>query len=313
MNPLILIAGLLALVAAVAVIVFIVFRPAQGSVPLSRRRPSGEPDRSVITRFTDSAVGAMERALAGRTATPRERATLDQAGLKITGAEFAVLVTAVAVVAGLVGFVLRGVVFAVLFAGITPVVAMMFLSFRTQKRRTRFEAQLGDTLTMMSGSLRAGHSVLRAIDAVAQESHEPTSTEFSRVVNETRLGRDLQLSLADVSQRMQSEDFNWMAQALEINREVGGDLAEVLDQVGETIRERAQIKGQVKALSAEGKLSAIILIALPILLFILIGLVNPGYMGALTGHPIGWVLIAIAVVLMVIGGLWIRKISDLKF
>ena len=189
----------------------------------------------------------------------------------------------------------------------------MYLSFLTQRRRGQFEAQLGDTLTMVSGGLRAGHSVLRAIDAVAQEASEPTATEFARVVNETRLGRDLQDSLNDVSQRMKSEDFSWMAQAIEINREVGGDLAEVFDQVGETIRERTQIKGTVKALSAEGKLSAIILMALPVLLFILIGLANPKYMGSLTGHPIGWILLGIAVVMMTIGGLWIRKISDLKF
>lgn len=305
--------GMTLLVGAVLVIVFVVFRPGNGSVALSRRRPFGGPERSPLTKLADSTVGAVERVLAGRGKSSGERATLDQAGLKMARADFTVLVGAVAVVAGFVGLILQGPVFAVLFAGLTPVSAAMYLSFRTQRRRGQFEAQLGDTLTMVSGGLRAGHSVLRAIDAVAQEASEPTATEFSRVVNETRLGRDLQVSLNDVSLRMKSEDFNWMAQAIEINREVGGDLAEVFDQVGETIRERTQIKGTVKALSAEGKLSAIILMALPVLLFILIGLANPKYMGALTGHPIGWILLGVAAVMMTIGGLWIRKISDLKF
>lgn len=305
--------GMTLLVGALLVIVFVVLRPANGSLALSRRRPFGGPDRSPLTRLGDSTVGAVERFLAGRGKSSGERATLDQAGLKIARADFTVLVGAIAVVAGFVGLIIQGPVFAVLFAGLVPVLAMMYLSFLTQRRRGQFEAQLGDTLTMVSGGLRAGHSVLRAIDAVAQEASEPTATEFSRVVNETRLGRDLQESLNDVSLRMKSEDFNWMAQAIEINREVGGDLAEVFDQVGETIRERTQIKGTVKALSAEGKLSAIILMALPVLLFILIGLANPKYMGSLTGHPVGWMMLGIAAVMMTIGGLWIRKISDLKF
>jgi tight adherence protein B len=301
------------LIGAVLVTVFVVLRPPQGSLDLSRRRPFGGSKGSVLTHVANSTVGAVERILGSNSKSSAEPAGLDQTGLKITRADFVVLVGAVAVVAAAVGLVLQGPVFAVLFAGLTPILAAIYLSFLTQRRRGKFEAQLGDTLTMVSGGLRAGHSVLRAIDAVAQEANEPTATEFSRVVNETRLGRDLQASLDDVSVRMKSEDFNWMAQAIEINREVGGDLAEVFDQVGETIRERTQIKGTVKALSAEGQLSAIILMALPVLLFILIGLANPKYMGALTGHPIGWMLIGIAVVMMTIGGVWIRKISDLKF
>lgn len=305
--------GMTLLVGAVLVVVFVVFRPANGSVALSRRRPFGGPERSPLAKLADSTVGAVERVLAGNSTAPGERATLDQAGLKMARADFTVLVGAVAVVAGFVGLILQGPMFAVLFAALTPVLAYMYLSFLTQRRRSQFESQLGDTLTMISGGLRAGHSVLRAIDAVAQEASEPTATEFSRVVNETRLGRDLQESLNDVSLRMKSEDFNWMAQAIEINREVGGDLAQVFDQVGETIRERSQIKGMVKALASEGKLSALILMALPVLLLVLMGLVNPKYIGSLTGHPIGWVLMGVAVVMMTIGGLWIRKISDLKF
>lgn len=305
--------GMTLLVGAVLVFIFVVFRSAGGSVALSRRRPFGGTEKSPMAKFADTTVGAVERVLTGSGMPSGERATLDHAGLKMARADFVVLVGAAAVVAGFVGFILQGPVFAVLFAALTPILAAVYLSVLTQRRRGRFEAQLGDTLTMVSGGLRAGHSVLRAIDAVAQEASEPTATEFSRVVNETRLGRDLQASLNDVSLRMKSEDFNWMAQAIEINREVGGDLAEVFDQVGETIRERTQIKGTVKALSAEGQLSAIILMALPVLLFILIGLANPKYMGALTGHPIGWMLLGVAVVMMTIGGLWIRKISDLKF
>ena len=115
----------------------------------------------------------------------------------------------------------------------------------------------------MASSLRAGHSLLRAMDAVSQEADAPTSEEFARLVNETRVGRDLAEALDEIAERTASEDFAWVAQAIAIHREVGGNLAEVLDAVGHTIRERNAIRRQVKALSAEGKLSAIVLMSLP--------------------------------------------------
>ena len=155
---------------------------------------------------------------------------------------------------------------------------MLFLRILASRRRAKFEDQLGDTLQMLAGGLRAGHSLLRSVDAVAQEAESPTSEEFARLVNETRLGRDLKDSMLDAARRLKSEDFDWTGQAIEIHREVGGDLAEVLDHVGETIRERSEIKGQVKSLSAEGKLSAYILIALPVGMFLYLSAANPRYM-----------------------------------
>ena len=118
--------------------------------------------------------------------------------------------------------------------------------------------------------------------------------------------------MAEVGRRMQCEDFEWLSQAIEINREVGGDLAGVLDHVAETVRERAQIKGQVRALAAEGKLSAYILVALPF--FVAASLVcNPGYMNVLSKVPLGWILISIGVVMMAIGSFWISRMVKIKF
>ena len=139
----------------------------------------------------------------------------------------------------------------------------LVLGFLAGKRRAKFDQQLGDTLQLLAGGLRAGHSILRAIDAAAAESQKPTSEEMRRVITETSLGRDLLAALNDTAERMKNEDFVWIAQAIQINREVGGNLAEVLDQVNETIRERSEIKGHIKALAAEGKFSAYILIAMP--------------------------------------------------
>jgi tight adherence protein B len=192
-------------------------------------------------------------------------------------------------------------------------VARLVLKVRAGKRRDKFEDQLGDTLQLLSGGLRAGHSILRAIDAAAAESVSPTSEEMRRVITETSLGRDLQASLNDTAERMRSEDFVWIAQAIQINREVGGNLADVLDQVNDTIRERSEIKGHIKSLAAEGKFSAYILMALPVGIVIMLMVVNPGYMNVMFTNPLGWVMIVASVILMTIGGLWMRKIIDLKF
>jgi tight adherence protein B len=211
------------------------------------------------------------------------------------------------------GLVVAGPLLAVLFVLVSPLVGHLMLGYLAGKRRNTFDQQLGDTLQLLAGGLRAGHSILRAIDAAATESLSPTSEEMRRVVTETSLGRDLQSSLNDTAERMRNEDFVWIAQAIQINREVGGNLAEVLDQVNETIRERSEIKGHIKALAAEGKFSAYILMAMPIGIVTMLMLVNPGYMNVMFTHPLGWGMIVASIILMTIGGLWMRKIIDLKF
>ena len=218
-----------------------------------------------------------------------------------------------ALVGAVAGLVVAGPLLAILFVLLSPLAGHLVLGFLAGKRRNTFDQQLGDTLQLLAGGLRAGHSILRAIDAAATESQSPTSEEMRRVVTETSLGRDLQSSLNDTAERMRNEDFVWIAQAIQINREVGGNLAEVLDQVNETIRERSEIKGHIKALAAEGKFSAYILMAMPIGIVVMLMLVNPGYMNVMFTHPLGWGMIVASVILMTIGGLWMRKIIDLKF
>ena len=137
--------------------------------------------------------------------------------------------------------------------------------------------------------------------------------EFARIVNETRVGRPLGDSLDETAARMKSDDFSWVTQAIAINREVGGNLAEVLDGVASTIRERNQIRGQVNALSAEGKLSAYVLMALPFGIAGFLLVANPEYMMKFTESVIGYCLIVASVLLLIIGGLWLRKVVSFKF
>lgn len=311
-HPLFLAAGLALCFGAVAVLLLITFGSSTGQIALSRRRPGVVAGPSLLTRATDSATAYLERNVS-RNAAFGSRASLEQAGLKMRQADFILLVACIAVTAGVIGFILYGFLAALLLSAATPLVARLTLNVLSGRRRTRFDVQLGDTLQMLAGGLRAGHSLMRCVDAVAQEADAPTSEEFARLVNESRLGRDLQESMQDAAIRMRSEDFSWIGQAIEIHREVGGDLAEVLDQVGETIRERSQIKGQVKALSAEGRLSAYVLIALPVGMFLYMSVAGSAYISTLYTSVIGWVLLGVALVLLAVGSFWLSRVVKIKF
>jgi tight adherence protein B len=298
---------------AVLLFAVAVILPKTPEVPFDRRRPYHVGAGSKLTQFAGSAADVVHGLLNGRNIRLFNREQLENAGLRTSQADFFILVTAGACVGALIGLVVGGAFLAFLFFILAPFVARLFLSSRAGKRRAKFDDQLGDTLQLLSGGLRAGHSILRAIDAAATESAIPTSEEMRRIITETSLGRDLEESLNDTAERMRSEDFVWIAQAIQINREVGGNLAEVLDQVNETIRERAEIKGHIKSLAAEGKFSGYILMALPFGIVTMLLLVNPGYMNVMFTKPLGWGMIVLSFILMTIGGLWMRKIIDLKF
>lgn len=309
----ILAAGTAILLTAVALFGAAVLLPSAPDVPLDRRRPFDPEPPSSLTRLALSAVRSFERLLAGRNIPLFARPELENAGLRLSQAEFFLLVGIGAGVGMLVGTVAVGPLVGLLLALLAPMAGKLVLGFLAGKRRATFDGQLGDTLQLLSGGLRAGHSILRAIDAAAAESQKPTSEEMRRVITETSLGRDLLAALNDTADRMKNEDFVWISQAIQINREVGGNLADVLDQVNETIRERAEIKGHIKALAAEGKFSAYILIAMPFGIVAMLLAVSPNYMNSMFTHPLGWAMVGASFVLMTIGALWMRKIIDLKF
>ena len=292
---------------------FVLLAPRRPRVPLDRRQPAQHQPDSQLTRFAGSAVHLVDGYFSQRKVRLFSREALENAGLRLGQSDFFVLVLAGAFVGALAGFIVAGPVLAILFVLLAPLAGHLVIGFLTGKRRVMFDQQLGDTLQLLSGGLRAGHSILRAIDAAAAESQSPTAEEMRRVITETSLGRDLQSSLTDTAERMRSDDFVWIAQAIQINREVGGNLAEVLDQVGETIRERSEIKGHIKSLAAEGKFSAYILMAMPFGIVAMLMVANPGYMNSMFTHLLGWVMIGASLVMMTIGGLWMRKIIDLKF
>lgn len=212
-----------------------------------------------------------------------------------------------------VGVLLSGFFLGLVFALLAVAGAVLFVSIKASNRKTRFGDQVEDLTQLLATNLRAGHSILQAMAALANDVDEPARSELARAVNQVRVGRDLGEALDETALRMDSDDFAWIAQAIAIHRQVGGNLADVLDTVGETIRDRGEIKRQVRALSAEGRMSAWVLMLLPIGVGFIIALINPLYFQTFTQSPIGWLMLATCAVLMLLGGLWIRSIVRVRF
>ena len=305
--------ALAALALALACLGYAVLAPGPQRLPLHRRRPGQAASASALTDATGAATRLIDRVLqlGGRN---RQMATvLERAGVSMPLQEVVLLVGAGALVAGAVGVALGNLLVGLVLAALTPLLARVYLGLLISRRERAFADQLDDSLQLMASSLRAGHSLLQALAAVATEAEKPTSEEFSRVINETRVGRELGQSLEVAAQRMNSQDFVWVTQGVAINREVGGNVAAVLDGVSETIRERNALRRQVKTLAAEGKLSAVVLMALPFCVAGFLLLTTPGYLAPLTHSLLGYGLLAVAVVLFVVGGLWMRKSVQVRF
>ncbi len=285
----------------------------QPGVPKDRRNPPGVATSTSALAGPATRLAGMLNGLAGPARAAKLAAALDVAGLAVRPGDYLLIVSSSMLAALAVGLIVSGWILAVLLTLATPLVATQYVKFRTGRRRAAFADQLDDSLQLLAGNLRAGHSLLRAMDTVSREAEVPTSVEFGRVINETRVGRALGECLDDTAARMASQDFTWVAQAIAIHREVGGDLAEVLDSVSSTIRERNQIRRQVKALSAEGRMSGYVLMLLPIGITGFLMMSNPAYLTKLTQSLIGWGLIGNAVLMMIVGGLWLRKVVSFKF
>jgi tight adherence protein B len=305
--------GLLAVVAALLLLAFVVLPAGAGRVPLSRLDPSVAPPPSALAGAGAAAGAAVEKVLTKQGRLAAGALALERAGVAMSLPDVVLLVGLLSVVSGALGGLLFGPWLVVPFIAVAPVAARWLVSLRAGRRQAAFADQLDDSVQLMASSLRAGHSLLRAMDSVAVEADAPTSEEFARIVNETRVGRDLGDALDELADRMGSDDFSWIAQAIAIHREVGGNLAEVLDAVGTTIRERNAIRRQVKALSAEGKLSAIVLMALPFGIAAFISITNPAYLARFTQSAVGWGMLAAAVLLLVGGGLWLKKMVSIRF
>jgi len=239
----------------------------------------------------------------------RLEAMLEQAELPMKAGEFAAFTVLCALAGGVVGaLLLTNILFVLLVAAVASLIPYAWLVRARSQRQKKMAEQLADVLSILASSLRAGHSFLQALDQVANEIKDPSASEFHRVVSEIRLGRSVDDAMVEMADRIGSEDMRWAVMAVNIQRQVGGNLAEVLDIVATTVRERAYIHRQVRVLSAEGRISIGILSALPFGIFFYLTLVNPDYVGVLFTHPIGRILLVGGATLMGLGILVMTRI-----
>jgi tight adherence protein B len=188
----------------------------------------------------------------------------------------------------------------------------MWLRFQKKRRFKRFAKQFPDALELIGRALRAGHSLAAGFGLVAEEMTAPIGKEFARVFEEQNLGVSLDQALESMAKRIPNLDVKFFSTAVILQRQTGGDLAEILDKIGYLVRERFKIWGQVQALTGEGRLSGVILLALPPLLFLAVYRLNPDYVMPLFTDPMGKKMLAGGVVMQILGALVIRKIVNIK-
>jgi tight adherence protein B len=280
--------------------------------------PTAADERSAVSAISASLVGLGDRVMDSRTSTPKTQRLLERADLPLRPGEWAVL-RVVAIVVGVAGGFLAmhggpiSMIIGTCLGGVVGVVApALFLKFAASRRSKKFERQLPDVLTLIASSLSTGFSLLQALDAVARDAAEPAAKEFSRALAETRIGADLSDSLDHLADRMESTNLRWTGMAIKIQRQVGGNLGETLRTTAATLRDRESLSRHVKALSAEGKLSAYILIALPIGVFTFMFMGNRAYVELLWTRAIGIGMLAGGLISLAIGVFWMNKVVKVE-
>jgi len=189
---------------------------------------------------------------------------------------------------------------------------VMYLELRRKRRLRKFETQLPDVLNLLAGSMRAGFSFNQGLEQVSEEASEPARRELQRVFTESRLGRPIEDALEDSATRMHSVDLMWAVMAIRIQREVGGNLAELLDTVARTMTERERLKREILSLTAEGRLSAWVLGIFPPAFAVVLFLIQPDYMSVLFENSIGVMAVVVSAVMALFGFVWLRKIMAIE-
>jgi tight adherence protein B len=276
----------------------------------ARGKDNLQKDSNVLARPLDDASGVFD--------TFFERfgnisLLFEQADTSLTLPRFLAISVVLGIVGAAVGILLG------LHAALLPVVGvvlgclpLLWIWWRRKRRLKHFAEQLPDALEMMSRSLRAGQSIGFGFNMVSTEMPMPIAKEFGRVFEEQNLGIPLEESLEALTQRIPNLDLKFFATAVVLQRQTGGDLAEILDKIGSLVRDRFRIWGQVQALTGEGRLSGVVLLALPFVLFVAVYQLNPGYLMVLFTDPLGTKMLVGAIIMQLIGALVIRKIVNIK-
>jgi tight adherence protein B len=257
--------------------------------------------------MTHKAIAAATAAMEGKGVLEWVERKLDEARLPIRAAEAAFFAAAFAFLLALLTFFLKGPVMAVIAFAAGLGIPAAVVSFLGWNRKRKFLRQLPAMLQLLASSLRAGYALLQGCEAVAREIEDPMGAELRRVLAEARLGRSLDDALEEMALRMNSDDFSWVVMAISIQRNVGGNLAELLDTVADTMQARTRLRREVKALTAEGRMSAIMLVIMPPALMLAMKFLSPGYLTPLFTQSAGKIMLGTGAFLMVAGWFWMQK------
>jgi tight adherence protein B len=270
------------------------------------------PQRKAVLSWK-AVFGLFGHLFAPKTYLSRISQELLKAGVMMRGEEFFTAVVLVISLLAIAGFIFTGdPVVSLLFAAVGLFWPKLMLGSLKAKRIKQLNYQLGDALLIMANSLRAGFGFLQAMDLVSKEMPAPIAAEFSRTLREIQLGSAVDAALLSMAERVGSEDLDLVVTAVLIQRQVGGNLAEVLDNISHTIRERIRIKGEIKTLTAQGKISGVVIGLLPVFLLFVLFLLNRDYVLVLFTNPLGLVLMGGGILSQAIGFSLIRKIVNIE-
>ena len=312
-----LVGGLLAIGVLVVFIGLWRMLGAGGHDPVEERLKQYGVSEAALAEPTDVAVGRPRLSganrLVGRLSFgPRLAGALAAADLPLTAAEFALIMLGMAVLGFLIGSWRAGPLAGLAAGALLGYLPVMHLGSRKKKRRRAFTEQLPDVLTLLVGALRAGHGLSQALEMLVDQVPPPASIEFARVMRAVGLGLPVQRALADMAARVGSDDADLVVTAITVQYEMGGNLAQTLDIISETVRDRIRMQREVRVLTAQQRLTGYILAGLPIALAVLLNLINPGYMRELF-EP-GWIRLVpgVGILMQVVGFLVIRRIVDIE-
>ncbi|GAA3544490.1 hypothetical protein AFL01nite_16640 [Aeromicrobium flavum] len=304
--------GVVSILISVAAFGYVMLQPELANLRSEQMRAEQAGDGARMKASTP-VYDVIERVLKTFGLKPFSEEELALAGLKSSVTSVVATTLLIAFIAFAAGLALTGsFFFAFILLLAAPFLVKMYVGVKTSRRREKFGLQMAETMTQFSSALKSGMNVPNALGSVAAEMDEPMGEELARIVNETRLGRDLIDGMKDTAERMESADFLWVTEAVAIQRESGGRLSEILDRVTETISQRNELRQKVESLAAEGKASAVILMGLPVGVGLMFLLINREYMMPLFNTGAGKILMVISLVFYTLGGLWLRSITKVK-
>ena len=275
-------------------------------------RPPAANFREALARIFQPAADRIGKADAKK-GKPSLQDQLAKADLKLRTSEYLGIQIGVVVLLGLIGIIRFGFgIQFILMAAAGYFLPGMYVKYRQRARLKAFNNQLGDTLLLLSNALKAGYSFAQAVDTVSKNASPPIADEFARAVREMNLGGTVEESLSHMVKRIESEDLDLMVTAVAIHRTVGGNLAEILDNIAFTIRERVRIKGQISTLTASARSSGQLITALPIILAIFMYFATPTYFKPMTESVVGWVIIGVALFMIFLGNLVMKKVTAIE-